>query len=116
MATVNKLFEAPTNLLVEINGNTNNNTLINRLGTNKIAPLGELNSDVKMPESQLREFKVSWRNLCYSMKKSSIAKRRHILQNLNGYFSSGQLTAILGPSGAGKSTLLNCICGQFNFT
>ena len=32
-----------------------------------------------------------------------------ILQHINGYFRSGELTGILGPSGAGKTSLLNIL-------
>ena len=42
----------------------------------------------------------------------SATSRRTIFENLNGYLSSGELTAILGPSGAGKTSLLNAIGGR----
>lgn len=34
-----------------------------------------------------------------------------ILNDVNGTFKAGQLTAIMGPSGAGKSTLMNILAG-----
>lgn len=37
------------------------------------------------------------------------AQQKAVFESLNGYFESGQLTAILGPSGAGKTTLLECV-------
>lgn len=60
-------------------------------------------------------FKIEWNNLSYTVIKSNFCSRkrrtRKILRSLNGYFKSGQLTALMGPSGAGKSTLLSCVCG-----
>lgn len=37
---------------------------------------------------------------------------RQILNSLDGYFKSGELSAILGPSGAGKSTFLSTLFGS----
>jgi ABC-type transporter Mla maintaining outer membrane lipid asymmetry ATPase subunit MlaF len=53
-----------------------------------------------------KQFQVNWKDLTYSVKK------KVILNNLNGYFRSGEITAILGPSGSGKSTLLGCLSGH----
>jgi ABC-type multidrug transport system ATPase subunit len=53
-----------------------------------------------------KQFQVNWKDLTYSVKK------KVILNKLNGYFRSGQITAILGPSGSGKSTLLGCLSGH----
>lgn len=62
-------------------------------------------------------FYVKWNNLSYDVKppfyqapfnREQSSKR--ILNNLNGYFLSGELIALMGPSGAGKTTLLECLC------
>ncbi|KAJ1810735.1 hypothetical protein LPJ56_005866, partial [Coemansia sp. RSA 2599] len=37
-----------------------------------------------------------------------------ILNQMNGTFRPGRLTAILGPSGSGKTTLLNLLAGQIS--
>lgn len=39
------------------------------------------------------------------------SENRNILQNVDGEFRAGDLTAIMGPSGAGKTTLLNILAG-----
>jgi len=39
--------------------------------------------------------------------KLSLPNGRILLENVNGVFSRGKMTAIMGPSGAGKTTLLN---------
>lgn len=39
-------------------------------------------------------------------------ERKVILDNLDGMFRSGRLTAIMGPSGAGKTSLLDSIAGN----
>ena len=44
------------------------------------------------------------------LKKATVEKT--ILNNLNGYFRHGRLTAIMGPSGAGKTSLLEVISKQ----
>lgn len=44
-------------------------------------------------------------------KLTSFTGRKKILQNVNGEFRAGQLTAIMGPSGAGKSSLCNILAG-----
>lgn len=68
-----------------------------------------------------RPFSVSWSNLNYHVEASkvdlvlakirgkTIQNHRYVLQNFNGSFKSGEMTALMGPSGAGKSTLLECI-------
>ena len=66
-----------------------------------------------LPIEYPKEFKVIWRNVNYKVKtfqrKGYKLVDHQILYNLNGHFSSGQVTAILGPSGAGKSTLLEVL-------
>jgi zinc/manganese transport system ATP-binding protein len=38
--------------------------------------------------------------------------QRPVIENINGTFSAGSMTAIAGPNGAGKSTLLKAIIGE----
>jgi ABC-type multidrug transport system ATPase subunit len=51
-----------------------------------------------------------WRNLTYTANDNT-NRKKVILNGVNGYFISGQITGIMGPSGCGKSTLLGCIAG-----
>lgn len=61
-------------------------------------------------------FYVRWNNLSYTVhprwyqKLAWHAKSKTILNNLRGFFLSGELIALMGPSGAGKTTLLECLC------
>ncbi|XP_054158376.1 ATP-binding cassette sub-family G member 1-like [Oppia nitens] len=63
-----------------------------------------------------RDFEVLWHNLSFTIARRPLfakkLSRPTILHNLNGYFRSGEVTAIMGPSGAGKSTLLEIISGR----
>jgi ABC-type transport system involved in cytochrome bd biosynthesis fused ATPase/permease subunit len=61
--------------------------------------------------NKAQHFEVLWHNLDYSLKKMPLTEKKFILNKLNGYFRSGEVTAIMGPSGAGKSTLLEIIAG-----
>lgn len=54
---------------------------------------------------------IEFTDLNYKARMGFREPIKHILRNTNGYFKSGDLTAIMGPSGAGKSTLLNILTG-----
>lgn len=69
-----------------------------------------------LPMEFPKEFTVLWRNINYKVKSFERTGKwggkvvdKQILFDLNGHFTSGQVTAIMGPSGAGKSTLLEII-------
>lgn len=62
----------------------------------------------------LRLIRLQTDNLRFSKKDAQcyfITGNRMILQNVNGEFYAGELTAIMGPSGAGKSSLMNIVAG-----
>lgn len=51
------------------------------------------------------KYALLWRDINYEIteeKEGGIKEQRIILDNLNGYCESGELTAIMGPSGAGN--------------
>lgn len=58
----------------------------------------EINYEVKIKDKETNEF--------YDKK---------ILNNVNGQFKSGELTAIMGPSGSGKTSLMNFITSRIHF-
>ena len=111
--------EEPSVVIRDHNGvnnypNGNNNT--NFAKNNRVAPQQPSNDKIKpLAKNAHDQFEVVWHKLSYTLTKMSIKSknRRNILQNLNGNFRSGEVTAIMGPSGAGKSTLLEIICGEF---
>lgn len=54
---------------------------------------------------------IQFRNLSYAVSTGYRKSKKPILDGLNGFFRSTELTAIMGPSGAGKTTLLNILSG-----
>ncbi len=60
---------------------------------------------IETPET-VEPFEVLWKDLTYKVPQKTI------LNNVSGFFKSGNITAIMGPSGSGKSSLLGCISGQ----
>jgi len=69
-------------------------------------------------EDELKEiepnekYSLIWKDINYEIAEysefSGLPKlNKSILNNINGYCQSGELTAIMGPSGAGKSSLLD---------
>ncbi|CAE8631685.1 unnamed protein product [Polarella glacialis] len=56
---------------------------------------------------------VTFEQVGYSLPVKSEPKgRKHILQDVSGYFEPGTLTAVMGPSGAGKTTFLDIVTGR----
>jgi len=58
-----------------------------------------------------RVLDIQFKNLSYEVQTSFRGPNKQILKDLDGFFKSGELTAIMGPSGAGKSTLMNVLAG-----
>lgn len=56
--------------------------------------------------SQLKRYVLECKKVDISIKKTSI------LQQIDGAFIPGQLTALMGPSGSGKTTLMNSMSGR----
>jgi ABC-type multidrug transport system fused ATPase/permease subunit len=74
---------------------------------------------------KIQPLELVFKNLTFSVVDKKETKRQRktrrrgdepikkvILNNLNGIFRAGRLTAIMGPSGAGKTSLLDAIAGN----
>ncbi|KAF7385485.1 hypothetical protein HZH68_013915 [Vespula germanica] len=61
--------------------------------------------------SMSKSIDIEFSNVVYEIQNGFRSPKKQILKGINGYFKSGEMTAIMGPSGAGKSTLLNILTG-----
>lgn len=91
--------------------------VINRIGKSKRTPqrnLNDMNSNLNSRDKLNNLSTIDFSHLQDDMKLNTNynSSKRTIFENLNGYISSGEITAILGPSGSGKTSLLNAICGK----
>ena len=77
---------------------------------NRISPESSCDSAKSVTESA---FEVIWKDLSYKASGNVFMcqKNRHILNNISGFYRSGQVMAIMGPSGCVKSSLLGCLSG-----
>ncbi|PJF17398.1 ABC-2 type transporter domain-containing protein [Paramicrosporidium saccamoebae] len=98
-----------------------NHSQIRIRGSNKASNNGRPS---KLSE-KVQSLELVFRNLTFSVVDKKETKRRKkakksgdgpakkvILNNLDGIFRAGRLTAIMGPSGAGKTSLLDAIAGN----
>ena len=61
-----------------------------------------------------KPFYLIFKDITYQIPISK-DKSKTVLNKVSGYFTSGQVTAIMGPSGCGKTTLLNFLTSRINF-
>lgn len=67
-----------------------------------------------MTSTNLSTFKtidIEFTDLVYEIRDGIHGGRKKIINGINGYFKSGEMTVVMGPSGAGKSTLFNLLTG-----
>lgn len=64
-------------------------------------PDGTLKVDMDMMNESSNCFYVRWNNLCFSVNSNWCGDyhSKTILKNLDGFFMSGELIALMGPSG-----------------
>nr|KAF7404466.1 hypothetical protein H0235_015160 [Vespula pensylvanica] len=61
--------------------------------------------------SMSKSIDIEFFYLIYEVQNGFRDSKKQILKGINGFFKSGEMTAIMGLSGAGKSTLLNILTG-----
>lgn len=90
------------------------------IGRNQISTRTDGEGVVSIEMDMMSEdsgFYVRWNDLSFTVGPAWYQRLlqpnlgpKKILNNLSGYFLSGELIALMGPSGAGKTTLLECLC------
>jgi ABC-type multidrug transport system ATPase subunit len=109
--TSTKNDNAPTN---NSNPNNNNNSTNNNLNQPPTNP-AETNPTTTTTTPKPYEMLLTFRSVTYIVDdKIDIGKQKILLQDVNGYFEPGTLTALVGPSGCGKTTLLSALADTQN--
>lgn len=75
------------------------------------APLGILTGSASRGT---KTFYLTFKNVFYQIPIGK-NKTKTILNNVSGYFKSGEVTAIMGPSGCGKTSILNFLTDRIEF-
>ena len=75
------------------------------------APLGILTGSASRGT---KPFYLTFKNVFYQIPIGK-NKTKTILNNVSGYFKSGEVTAIMGPSGCGKTSILNFLTDRIEF-
>ncbi|XP_035718100.1 ATP-binding cassette sub-family G member 1-like [Vespa mandarinia] len=66
---------------------------------------------VRLNLTMHKSIDIEFSDVVYEKPNGFLGQKKQILKGINGYFKSGEMSAIIGPSGAGKSTLLNILTG-----
>lgn len=80
------------------------------VGDDQIA-IEEVQSAEPVPETNIsfKPVTLTFENICYDVKTSKGNESLRLLDNVNGAFRSGRMTALMGTSGAGKTTLMDVV-------
>ena len=83
-----------------------------------------LNYPAIVSQGNKKDFEVYWSHIQYRVYRSTIdmavscasgvsaPSSRLVLNDVSGYFRSGEMTALMGPSGAGKTSLMETLMGK----
>jgi len=78
------------------------------------SPIASIDDDGAFLEKEVHKgLRITFQDVSYTVINSQNKKEKiNLLQNVSGYFSPGELSALMGPSGSGKTTLLDVLAGR----
>ena len=94
------------NKLVNTKSNSNSNKSDNN--DNYVVSIDRNEPKFPIFDHKSNEIMLAWCNLTCKVNKLN-QDDIGILENLNGFITTGSLNAVMGPSGAGKTTLMKCL-------
>lgn len=101
----------------KVKGDDKNPDVSLQINTDKPLENGETHTLGILKKSESRgtkPFYLTFKDIFYQIPIGK-NKTKIILNNVSGYFKSGEVTAIMGPSGCGKTSILNFITNRIEF-
>ena len=101
----------------KVKGDDKNPDVSLQINTDKPLENGETHTLGILKKSESRgtkPFYLTFKDIFYQIPIEK-NKTKIILNNVSGYFKSGEVTAIMGPSGCGKTSILNFITNRIEF-